>query len=107
MPKIIRGFWGKVFRLLIFTVLITGVFILAGIIFTQSTFIEKKLIERKIVLAKTITEAIRIGYLNFAWPLEMLKKVSDSEEIVFLWLIKPNGEIFFSNDPEIQGKNNF
>jgi len=104
MPKIIRGFWGKVFKLLIFTVLITGTFILTGIIFSQSTFIEKKLIERKIVLAETISEAIRIGYLNFAWPLEMLKRVSDSEEIVFLWLVKPNGEIFFSDDPKIQRK---
>lgn len=105
MPKIIiEGFLGKVFGLLTLTVLITGAAILTGIIISQTGLLEKELIERNLLLAETISESIRIGYLNFSWPLEMLKRVSDSEEIVFLWLLKPDGKIFFSDKPEIQGK---
>ncbi len=104
MIRITKGFFGKIFGLLILTVLINSITILTGIFIIHLTFIEKNLVEGNIILAETISEAIRIGYLNFSWPLEMLKKVSDSEGIVFLWVVKPDRKIFFSNQPEIQDK---
>lgn len=104
MIKILKGFWIKIFGLLILTILSTVLVISIGIIISQSIFIEKYIIEKNIILAETISEAIRIGYLNFSWPLEILKKISDFEETVFLWLVKPTGEIFFSNESLVQGK---
>ncbi len=44
------------------------------------------------------------GYLNSQWPFQTLKLISDSENIVFLWIVKPNGEIYFADNPALFGQ---
>lgn len=65
---------------------------------------ERSIVEENEVIAKVAAKSIEVGYLDFKWPLETLKKISDSEENLFLWIVKPSGEIFLADNPEMQGR---
>jgi len=104
MPKFIKGFFGKVFRLMILISLIAEVIILVITTIGQTSSMERLIIKGNKTLAETAAKSIEAGYLDFKWPFETLKKISDSEEILFLWIVKPTGEIFLADDPEMQGK---
>lgn len=64
---------------------------------------EKSVVEENKVLAKVTAKTIETGYLDFSWPFETLKRISDSEEILFWWIVKPSGEVFLADDPQMQG----
>ena len=104
MPKFIRGFFGKVFGLIILASLTAGAIGVAIATIRQINFIEETVVKENKVLAEVAAKSIETGYLNFLWPLETLKKISDSEGIVFLWIVKPDGKILLADDPEMQGK---
>lgn len=98
------GIFRKIFGLMMGISLITGMTILIITTVNQSQTIENSLVEKNKLLAEIAVKSIEAGYLNHSWPFETLKKISDSEEIVFLWIIRSGGEIFFADDPEMQGK---
>lgn len=94
----------KIFGLMVLISLITGVIILVITTIRQTSSMENSIIEENKVLAKVAAKSIEVGYLDFKWPFETLKKISDSEENLFLWIVKPTGEIFLADNPEMQGR---
>ncbi|RLC39801.1 MAG: hypothetical protein DRH33_01900 [Candidatus Nealsonbacteria bacterium] len=99
-----EGIFRKILGLMVATVLIGETIILSFVIIQETRSVEKAIVERAKVLAETIAKTIEVSYLDFTWPFETLKKISDSETTLFLWIVKPNGEIFLADNPRLLGK---
>ena len=99
-----KGIFRKILGLMVATVLIGETIILTVVIIQETRSVEKAIVERAKVLAETIAKTIEVSYLDFTWPFETLKKISDSETTLFLWIVKPNGEIFLADNPQLLGK---
>ncbi len=99
-----KGIFRKILGLTVATVLIGETIILSFVIIQETRSVEKAIVERTKVLAETLAKTIEVSYLDFTWPFETLKKISDSETTLFLWIVKPNGEIFLADDPRLLGK---
>ncbi len=82
---------------------ITGVIILVITTIRQTSSMEQSIVQENEVLVTVAAKAIEVGYLDFRWPFETLKKISDSEENRFLWIVKPSGEIFLADNSEMHG----
>jgi len=65
---------------------------------------EQAVIRENKLLAEVTANMIVTGYLNAQWPFQTLKLISDSESIVFLWIVKPNGKIYYADEPAMFGK---
>lgn len=77
------------------------------IIFTlkeRTQELERALVQENKLLIKTAASSIETGYRVGFFPFKTLKEISESENILFLWLVKPTGEIYFADDPKIWGK---
>lgn len=99
-----KSIFSKIFGLIVIMSLIVGVFILVVTIRERTKTIEEALVKENKLLAGVAAKSIETGYLANLWPFETLKKISDSEEILFLWIVKPNGEIFLADNPEMHSK---
>lgn len=65
---------------------------------------EKEMLQRNFLLTQIISHEVESGYLKGLWPYKTLKMVSDDENVLLFWVVKPNGEIFWADDPEMLGK---
>lgn len=93
----------RIFLLILFVSLaIEGIFLVITIR-QQTVSIENALIQENKLLGKVVAQTIEIEYLNNLWPLEMMKAISDSEEVLFLWVVKPDGQIFLADDSTMIG----
>lgn len=81
-----------------------GVVILVFTTREHTQTLEQSLIRENELLTKTIVRSIETGYVQGFFPFKTLKEISDSENILFLWIAKPNGEIYFADDPALWGK---
>ena len=93
----------KILILMILLSVIAGGLVLTVNIIGQTKFIEKSIIQENKLLAELTAYTIESGYIKNQYPFETLKRVSDSKNVLFLWIVKPNGKIFLSNDPNIIG----
>jgi signal transduction histidine kinase len=64
----------------------------------------ENLIEQNKLLARVAAQSIEAGYLAKHLPFETLRQITESEDILFLWVVKPDGEIYLSDDPRMWGK---
>ncbi|MFQ6010045.1 MAG: HAMP domain-containing protein [Candidatus Aenigmatarchaeota archaeon] len=99
-----KTIFSKVLLLMVSLSLISGAFVLVIAIEGQARFIEDSLIEQHKVLAGITARSIEAGYLTKQWPFETIKQISEDENVLFLWVVKPSGEIHFADNPEIWGK---
>jgi len=70
----------------------------------KTSRIEKSLLQENMKLAEIASKSIEAGYLIHNWPLETLKQIGESKNVLFWWLVKPDGEIYLANSPEFFGK---
>lgn len=92
----------KIFGLLILILLLVEVFIIFISLEQQRDRIIENLINKSETLAKIVSKQIEAGYYTEILPFETLELViNESEDIVFLWVVRPDGKIHFANDPEI------
>ncbi|MDD5750249.1 MAG: HAMP domain-containing protein [Candidatus Pacebacteria bacterium] len=96
--------FSKIFGLIMVTSLVAGMVFLLVTFQDSVRSAEKAIIQENKLLAETTANMIVAGYLNSQWPFQTLKLISDSENIVFLWVVKPSGEIYFADDPALFGK---
>ena len=61
------------------------------------------LVSHNMLLTQIISSEIESGYLKGLWPYKTLKMVADSPDVLFLWIAKPNKEIFWADDVETMG----
>jgi len=83
---------------------LAGALILLISIGEQTRTIEKGLIEENLLLTRITARSIEAGYLAHRWPFEELKQIDESENILFWWIVKPDGTIYLANNVEMWGK---
>lgn len=94
----------RVFLSILLVSLAIGMVFLIVTIRQQTASIENALTQENKLLGQVVAQTIEIEYLNNLWPLEMMKSISDSEEVLFLWVVKPDGQIFLADDLETIGE---
>ena len=99
-----RGLFSKIFILLISLSLTIGVLILTVTIRQRTRDLEKALVQENKLLAETISTTVETTRLAYILPFTTLKKIAETENIAFLWIVKPNGEIFYADNPKMFGK---
>lgn len=97
-----KSIFGKIFGSLILILLLVEAVVFFVSIRQQRVSITENLVNRSKTLAKITSKQIETAYQAKTLPFETLEIIiSESEDIVFLWLVKPDGEIYLANDPEI------
>jgi len=99
-----RSIFSKIFVLTVGVSFIVGICILLLDLKERTRVIKESLIQNNILLAKMISKNIESGYYTRVLPLETLKFINASEDIVFLWIVKPNGEIYLAEEPKMLGR---
>ncbi len=100
----LKGIFGKIFVLITLLSIIASAFILVVTIKERTKSVEESLIQENKLLAKIASKNIESGYYANILPLETLKIIGDSKDTLFLWVVKPSGEIYLANEPEMLGK---
>ncbi|MBU4298702.1 HAMP domain-containing protein [Patescibacteria group bacterium] len=100
----LKGIFGKIFVLVVGISLIVSMFILVVTIGERTKSTEEALVQENKLLAKIVSKNIEAGYYADILPLETLKIISDSENILFVWVVKPSGVIYLADDPQMLGK---
>ncbi len=97
-----NSIFGKIFGLLTLILLLTEILIIFVFFSQQKNKITEDLINRNETLAKIAAKQIEIDYQNKTLPFGTFRILNnEAEDIVFLWLTKPDGRIYFANDPEL------
>ncbi len=99
-----KSLFSKILVFMIASCLLSGAVILGASIREQTISIENSLIDESILLAKIAARSIEIGYLSGEWPFETLRQISDHESVAFLWVVKPDGEIYVADKSGMWGK---
>jgi len=99
----LKGFFGKIWLLGVFcSFFAIGIMFLVMLNYYLQRE-QKNILERNNLLVQVITHEIESGYLRGLWPYKTLKMVSDNGDVVFLWVVKPDGKVFWANEAEIIG----
>lgn len=96
--------FSKIFGLIMLTSLATGMIFLLITFQDRIRLAEQAVIQKNKLLAEVTANMVVAGYLSGRWPFQTLKLISDSEAIVFLWIVKPDGEIYFADNPAMFGR---
>lgn len=106
MIKVIkkRSIFGKVFILMVIISIIAGALVLITAIREQTKFMKDSLLQENKLLTEVAAKSIEAGYFAGQWPFETLNQISESENVLFLWVVRPNGEIYLADDMEVWGK---
>jgi len=99
---------GSIFRKVLFVTVVSSVIaggiVLATALWQQAKSLEENLIETNNLLAEVAAEAVEAGYVAHQWPFNTPKQISESRDVNFLWVVKPDGEIYLADDPGVWGK---
>lgn len=104
MPRIKPSILNKVLLSILGASIISVIIVVSIFMWMESLSLEKNLIQENIRLAEIASKNIEVGYFTHIWPFEMLKRISQSEDILFWWVVKPDGEIHLADDPNFFGK---
>lgn len=104
MKKFRLNLFQKIFFILILISVISSSILLLTIIETETKNLEKNFIQENLRFAEIIATTIENTYLIKYFPFEVVKKVSENRDILFWWLVKPNGQIYLANDSSFFGK---
>jgi hypothetical protein len=99
-----RGVFSKFFTLITLMCFVVGAIVLIIAVRERTQALEEALVQENKLLIKTAASTIEAAYLMNFLPLKTLKKISESENILFLWLVRPDGEIYFADEPGLFGK---
>jgi len=96
--------FNKIFTLIVLLSIISGALIVTVTVVQYNKYLENDLIRHNEVLAQLAARSIESGYFIEYIPFETLKQIIESEDILFLWVVKPNGEIYLADDYKMWGK---
>ncbi|MDI6602512.1 MAG: HAMP domain-containing protein [Patescibacteria group bacterium] len=99
-----RGMFSKIFGLIVVMSLVIGILILVVTIRERTKAVEEALVQKNKLLVKVASKNIESGYYAQVLPLETLRLISASEDTLFLWVVKPSGEIYLADNPQMLGK---
>ncbi len=103
MPKK-RSLFNKIFLSMLIAPFLMGVIFLLAITREQNKNQEEEVVEGGLVISRTIAEDIKKGNLDNLSRTQFFKEVIVNKNIVFLWVVKPDGEVYFASDSGMIGK---
>ncbi|MDO9528504.1 MAG: HAMP domain-containing protein, partial [Syntrophales bacterium] len=81
----------------------SGALVLGMAIKEETQHIEMHLIDENKRLAQIAAQSIEAGYITQTWPFRTLKQVNESEDVLFWWIVNPDGEIYLADDADMWG----
>ncbi len=84
--------------------LISVTIILTVALNEQKQVMENNLIEDNKRIAEVAARSIEAGYIAQTLPFRTLNQINASEDILFWWIVNPEGEIYLADNPEMCGK---
>jgi hypothetical protein len=99
-----KGILVKLIVAMMFLSIISVAIILGVALNEQKQVIESNLIEENERLAEVAARSIEAGYIAHSWPFRTLNQINASEEVLFWWIVNPEGEIYLADNPEMYGK---
>jgi len=102
--KIRKSIFSKIVLLMILLPTVSGLFILAVTINMHYQHLEDALIKENTLLAEIASQTIKAGYFAHQWPFTTLEQIGKSENILFWWVVKPDGTIYLADKAENWGK---
>lgn len=96
--------FGKIFSCVVVVFIIASLISLGLLTRHQTEMMEKSLVDENVLLAQLASANIESGYFTHQWPFEILKKITEAENVIFWHVVKPNGEIYLANDAYLWGK---
>lgn len=94
----------KLVLILLLLSIISGATILGVALNEQKRNMENKLIQENKQLAQVAARSIEAGYVKQTWPFRTLNQINDSEDVLFWWIVKPDGEIYLADNPNMHGR---
>ena len=99
-----KGFFWKIWILGIFCSVFATCLMLFVVVNYYLKGEEKNVLQRNYLLIQVMAHDIESGYLRGIWPYKTLKMVSDTDDVLFLWVVKPDGKVFWADKSETMGK---
>lgn len=99
-----KSVFGKVLGLVLLISITISLVISVVLIRQNIQFFEMVLVNEIKTLAENLIATIEAGQAIDVFPLKVLKNVADDERIVFLWIVDPDGRIYYADDPGVWGK---
>lgn len=103
MPKF-KSILNKILLVALGVSLISASIILVVSTWSQSRIIKESLVQKNTKLAEVVSDVVVHAQYTGVWPLESLKKISESEDVLFWWVVKPDGQIYSASDLSDFGK---
>ena len=100
-----RGILVKLILAMMLLSIISMVIILGVALNEQKQIMERNLIEENERLAGVAARSIEAGYIAQTLPFRTLHQINASEDVLFWWIVNPEGEIYLADNPEMRGKN--
>ncbi len=96
--------FNKIFTLIVLLSIMSGALILTVTMAQYNKYLENDLIRHNKALAQLAVQSIESGYFIEHIPFETLKQITKSKDTLFLWVVRPDGEIYLADDYEMWGK---
>ena len=94
----------KLVLIMLFLSVVSGGIILGIALNEQRGNMGNTLILENKRLAEVAARSIEAGYVEQSWPFRTLKQINDSEDVLFWWIVKPDGLIHLADNPGMRGK---
>jgi len=98
-----KSIFNKILILIISVSFILGISVFLIALRELSQSLEKALIEESKLFAQSIAKDIEAGYLIYILPTQSLEEITPFREVLFLWVVQPDGKIYFADNPEMLG----
>ena len=99
-----RGILVKLTLAMMLLSIISVAIILTVALNEQKQVMESNLIEENKRLVAVAARSIEAGYIVQSWPFRTLNQINASEEVLFWWIVNPEGEIYLADNPAMCGK---
>lgn len=96
--------FSKILLLMVLLAFVIAMLISAFTIVEQTRFTKKALIEKNKLIAEIASQSIQAGYYSDRMPFETLKEISRSDDVVFLWVVRSDGKIYYADNVALWGK---
>jgi PAS domain S-box-containing protein len=99
-----RSILAKLMVAMMLLSIISVAIILSVALNEQKQIIESNLIEENKRLAEVAARSFEAGYIAHSLPFRTLSQINASEDVLFWWIVNPEGEIYLADNPEMCGK---
>ena len=99
-----RSLFNKIFLSMLIAPFLMGAIFLLAMTREQNKNQEAEVIESGLMISRAIAEDIRKGNLDNLSQTHFFKEIIANRNIVFSWVVRPDGQVYFANDPGMIGK---